>query len=815
MLTTLLVTVLTAAGYAYEIDRVCQGAERTYRIDGEVGSTWAWTLVDQTGATIDNTIDNTYYSFKDFSDFDTDGNPIQGSEITVAWDLPAGTYTLSAEQTSTHGCENYELGTIEVLPNPVINAGPDLVACAAQPVDIEGATASHYDSLAWTTLGDGTFTSIVDLITTYTPGANDISADSAILVLTAFGLGNNGTCEVASDTLVVRISNLQLSVNHTDVLCYGANNGTITANAQGGYGTYTYRWQGPDGYTSVGDIILNLKPGTYDLEVTDEAGCKATTSVTLTEPNPIQLSASIIDAFCGGKTPGSIDLTVTGGTPNDTAPFYTYEWTDSLLFTATTEDITNLVGDRFYYVKVTDALGCSDTLHLFVNEERNIEITYTADSINCFGGNEGAIDIDVKFGKQPYEYEWQHGPTTQDLTGLAAGTYWLIVRDDRGCTADTIITLGQPEELLAQVTPDPAESCLGDTIQLTATATGGSGSYTHLWEGNGAVYLSSTTIPDPEFRGAPAGSYQLVYIAKDSLMCEARDTIEVNIKDNVQPLFANINDICQFSTPQSLPGISENGIDGTWLPDTISTDVAGTFEFVFTPDPSHECAIPETIQVTITPQIVPEFAPIADLCQNSIAPALPDLDLNGIAGTWLPDTIMTDVAGTFEFVFTPADTHECAEKDTIYITVTPQAIPDFAAIGPFCENDTPPALATTSPNGISGTWTPSAINTEAAGIFMFVFEPDGTVECSINDTIYVIVTKTLIPRLADIGPLCQGSMSPVWPDTDLDGIAGTWSADTINTQVPGTYTYTFTPANTYECAQPEDILVTILDLVDP
>jgi len=100
LLTILLAVAFGAAGQGYVIDSVCQGTERHYRIDGETGSTYTWTLTDPQGTitTLPETADT----------------------VTINWSKFPGEYILSTLQTSIHGCDSLELGTIKVFENPEI-----------------------------------------------------------------------------------------------------------------------------------------------------------------------------------------------------------------------------------------------------------------------------------------------------------------------------------------------------------------------------------------------------------------------------------------------------------------------------------------------------------------------------------------------------------------------------------------------------------------------------------------------------------------------------------------------------------------------
>jgi hypothetical protein len=177
-----------------------------------------------------------------------------------------------------------------------------------------------------------------------------------------------------------------------------------------------------------------------------------------------------VDVLCNGAATGSIDLTVSGGT----AP-YTYTWSNG----ATTEDISGLVAGT-YSVTVNDAngttLGCTSSTSITITQPTAVAVSTTSTNVSCFGLLDGTIDLTVTGGTAPYNYVWSNGATTQDLTGLAAGTYTVTVTDNNGtvlgCTATTSVTISQPILVTVSATSTNV-SCFGlanGTITATASA---------------------------------------------------------------------------------------------------------------------------------------------------------------------------------------------------------------------------------------------------------------------------------------------------------------------------------------------------------
>jgi len=306
---------------------------------------------------------------------------------------------------------------------------------------------------------------------------------------------------------------------------------------------------------------------------------------------------------------------------------------------------------------------------------------------------------------------------------------------------------------------------------------------------------------------ANPGSFDFTFTPNDPNQCGVATTITVVVDPQVTATFDPIGPLCQNSGAPSLPGTSNNGISGTWSPATISTTSPGTTVYTFTPD-AGACAIGTTLSVEITPELTPTFDPIASICQNTSAPALPGTSINGIIGSWSPANINTSTAGTSSYTFTP-DAGQCALPVSIDITIDSEILPTFAQIGPLCQNSIPPALPGTSSNGITGTWSPAAINTANTGTITYTFTPDAG-QCALPTTMDINIEDQVIPTFDAFGPFCLNAPAPILPTTSNNGITGTWNS-TINTSTDGSFDLTFTPNDPNQCGT----ATTISYLVNP
>jgi hypothetical protein len=95
-----------------------------------------------------------------------------------------------------------------------------------------------------------------------------------------------------------------------------------------------------------------------------------------------------------------------------------------------------------YTVTVMDSLGCTTTSDVIIGEPQPIQLSAAITNSTCIGCTDGSIDVTVNGGTPTYQYLWDIGEVTEDLSILLAGSYELCVTDDNGCTAcDTYFVL--------------------------------------------------------------------------------------------------------------------------------------------------------------------------------------------------------------------------------------------------------------------------------------------------------------------------------------------------------------------------------------
>ncbi len=138
--------------------------------------------------------------------------------------------------------------------------------------------------------------------------------------------------------------------------------------------------------------------------------------------------------ICAGQ---SITLSISGdGVEGTTWFWHAGNCGGPLLATGASVDFTPDVTTT-YFVRNGDRCGTPfECKSITINITDNLDLAVTI--TNEMSGDDGTIDLTVSGGDAPYEYDWDNDGTgdfddSEDLTGLPAGIYHVIVRDNNGC----------------------------------------------------------------------------------------------------------------------------------------------------------------------------------------------------------------------------------------------------------------------------------------------------------------------------------------------------------------------------------------------
>jgi len=152
-----------------------------------------------------------------------------------------------------------------------------------------------------------------------------------------------------------------------------------------------------------------------------------------------------------------------------------------------------------YAITVTDENGCIKTASATINEPAAMVLSTTT-TPSCTGGATGIIDLTVLGGTMLYNYLWSNGAVSQDISGLAGGTYTVTVTDANGCSKTTSAIVSQSTAML--LTTTTVATCVGGNIgSIDLTVSGGTPTYSYLW---------SNTSTAQDINGLGVGTYTVI-----------------------------------------------------------------------------------------------------------------------------------------------------------------------------------------------------------------------------------------------------------------------------------------------------------------
>lgn len=569
-----------------------------------------------------------------------------------------------------------------------------------------------------------------------------LAAGSYVVTVT-----DSGNCQ-AVDTFTVGQPTLLISSTLLkQVTCFGGNNGQINLSVSGGTMPYTYSWSNSD----TTQDINNLMAGVYSVTITDSLGCMAYDTGIISQPNQITITDTIRQVSCYNGSDGRISLGVTGGYGN-----YSYLWSNS----STSAVVTGL-DSGIYTVTVTDDSSCSAKDTFLITHPAELKATYSVSDATCFGNTDGSIDMTVSGGTTPYTFNWSNAATSEDITGLAAGDYSVIVTDDNGCLYYDTITVNEPLQMTLQDTITDI-ACHGDmTGEIRIGVQNGTGTVTYTW---------NTGQSTRNIAGLAAGVYTV--IASDANSCVVNDTFVLSQPSDLTLTDSLVHALCAGNSD----GVIDITVSGATAPYTFEWDdlgssedrqnlASGIYYLLITDD--NGCEWSDSFTINEPLPIIAGIVETHITCFDAKDGML-DLTASGGTGTlaynWTGGAFTEDLnnldTGTYVVVIT--DQNGCEHRDTALINQPLPLNVDAVITLVTCFGEATGAIDITVSGGVTPyvpEWEHGPVSQDLSGIGSGIYILDITDDhlCTITDTFEVTEPDALAVNSAIDHVLCADS----------------------------------------------------------
>ncbi len=530
----------------------------------------------------------------------------------------------------------------------------------------------------------------------------DISGVAAGIYTVA--AADSNLCSATASFSLSQPDSIVLTSVKTDVSCNGGNDGAIDLSVSGGIIPYRFNWSN-NTYT---EDLAGLTANTYDVIVMDSNLCIASASATISEPSVLAVSGIVTDVSCNGESTGAIDLAAVGGV----GP-YSYQWSN----TAIVEDLNGIAAGN-YMVTVLDANLCPDTLAFVVGQPSAIALDGIVANLLCNGDNSGTIDLTASGGVQPFSFLWSNNAITEDISGVASGTYSVIATDSNLCSGIKSFMLDEPDAIaLSTATTDIACNG-GNDGAIDLSVSGGVNPYQFNWSNN------ETT---EDITGLSANVYDVVVI--DSNLCTTALSVTIT-----EPAALAVNGII---TDVLCNGENTGDVDITvaggatpynfqWSNSAVSEDLslvtAGSYSVIITD--SNQCTVSSTFPVAEPPAIMLSGI-ITHVACNTANTGAVDLTVSGgvqpFSLLWSNNAVTEDISGVAAGIYsvTATDFNSCSATASFTLTQPDSIVLTLVKTDVNCAGGNDGAIDLTIISGTQPfrfTWSNNAATEDISGL---------------------------------------------------------------------------------------------------
>jgi gliding motility-associated-like protein len=314
-------------------------------------------------------------------------------------------------------------------------------------------------------------------------GLNKMSGAKILILILSMAINYSAWAQFAfnipsrENQRVVSYQTIQVAVSGKLALCSHSEKGSIILDVTGGVAPYTYLWN----TNQTTKDRNNLNAGTYTVKIKDAAGTEHIERIIVQPPFPLILNPVVKrDASCGSGNDGYAKISVKIGRNDYEAdsPPYKITWSNGL------KDVweADNLAPGTYTVVVADKYNCDVSLSFDIKAAADgINVAASPQDPNCQTVNSGKIQLTVTGGQAPYTYLWSNGANSKDLLNIAAGTYQVMVKDNKGCSFQASYTLNSSASFsLDSKILDPA--CKdSDTGEIEILPSGGKAPFSFQW----------------------------------------------------------------------------------------------------------------------------------------------------------------------------------------------------------------------------------------------------------------------------------------------------------------------------------------------
>ena len=617
---------------------------------------------------------------------------------------------------------------------------------------------------------------------------------------------------------------------------------TLNASASSQGSISTYAWSN----NSTASSITVRSAGTYRVTVTDQYGCTASASSTLSRLTAPTAAISGNAYICTGN---NTTLTASGGVG--------YVWSTG----ATTPSIT-VSEPNEYYVVARASNGCTDTAYL--NVANFNEVTISGNTSICAGGS---TTLSVT---ESTSYLWSTGETTQSIEVSAEGLY-SVTATNAQCGANTSIYV------TVNALPTPAITgttaiCGGESTTLTATggteyvwsngattastevSTSGNYSVT-VTNANGCAATASTSVvsapnPSVQITGNPtacegtqitlvasggtsyswsnaantatinptqSGTYTVT--AYNDLGCFATASADVTINPNPQLNITAPHTICNNSSTtlevsDNLGStitscVWSNGGSGT----SISVSPTATTNYTVTVTNSNGCTAQASTSVAVAEQLSLSLAGNTSICGNESA----TLTVSGISPSnvstysWSNGantaSVSVSASGTYSVIVT--DVNGCTGYATTTVSAAENPEASISGQQSICSGSSATLLAS---GGTSYQWsdgsTDASISVTTGGTYTIVVTNGAG--CTATASAMVTVNESPLPQINGTLSICEGE-STTLSVTGGDSFVWSNGSTSANINVTSSGNYSVIASNSNGCTASASAIVNVME----